>query len=280
MNSKEINKVCSSVIAEARSRPASGVRMTRNASQVMRRPILPNTNSPWMSLEIECFFPKRGVSWNVISKAIAEVGLHKFVRLKDDGSIESDYLDEDDWSCEAEVVITAPESKILTVVEKVCCVLNSLGAKTNDSCGLHIHVDHRPALKRNPLVSYNNLYYIEDLLFKVSDPSREDSDYCERLYGDNPIQGLTHLNINDYSDDDRYRSINVSALDAHNTIEIRVFHGTTKFQEIKHFINLVLGAVNSKTMFTKRIGLRNLNTCKSIPLETRKFIKTKYRRAS
>lgn len=276
MKTKDISKVCESLKTMAGSH--KHIPMGRNASQVTGwRQVTPNTKSPWVSVEIECFISKR---WDdiyaVVARAIADIGLHKFVRVKDDGSINPPYSES--YACGMEVVVSAPESKILDVLEKVCAVLNELGAKTNDSCGLHIHVDHRPVLKRNALASYNNLFYAEDMLFKVSKPSRRRNEFCTPMNRGktDPLSAFVYGG----GYEERYRSINLSAMECHNTIEIRAFHGTTNFNEIKHFIGLVLGVVNSKTMLSKKLSPKNLGVCPGIPESTRKFIKLKCKKSS
>lgn len=276
MKTKDIAKVCESLKTMAGS--YKHISMGKNASKVTGwRKICPNTKSPWVSVEIECFFVQRwDDTYAVVARAISDVGLHKFVRIKDDGSINPPYSAAN--ACGMEVVVSAPESKILNILEKVCAVLNELGAKTNNSCGLHIHIDHRPVLKRNALASYNNLFYAEDMIFKLSNPSRRRNEFCTPMNrGRKQIDPLSAYIFDGYGE--RYKSINLNAMECHKTIEIRAFHGTTNFNEIKHFIGLVLGVVNSKTMLSNKLSPRNLGVCPGIPESTRKFIKLKYKKS-
>lgn len=271
-NLTKISKVCKSLISSSRN-PRWNPKLSRNAHKVLRGDyIIPKATSkvPWVSVEIECFFKNIAFTWDILATAFDKVGLSDFVRLHDDGSIEA-YNHKGECYPSAEVVVTAPESKVLKVLEEVCCVLQSLNAHTNDTCGLHIHIDHRPQIKRSPIVSYNNLYYAEDLLFKVSKPYRRECEFCEPICSDNVFQSLR-----DSCGEYRYRSINTEAMDTNKTLEIRTFHSTINFKEVKHFLNLVLGVVNCNTPLNNRLNAKNLDTCKSIPLPTRRFIKSKY----
>jgi len=274
-NKAKISEVCRSLLASSRWNP----KLSNKARKVVRGDCIvpkPSSKVPWVSIEIECFFKSLNVSWGMLASALDKFGLSDYVRLHEDCSIDASGPHDESYTT-AEVVVTAPETKILKVLEEVCFVLKSFKASTNDSCGLHIHVDHRPQVKRSSLISYNNLYYAEDLLFKLSKPYRRNCEYCQSVKSDNAFQSLKDcyecdpLSVQDV----RYRSINTEAIDAHRTLEIRIFHSTINFEEIKHFVNLVLGVVNSKTPIVNHLNARNIDSCKSIPLPTRKFIKSK-----
>lgn len=268
MNAELIERACKNVIA------SKDVRLSREARIVSGGDnIVPSTKKPWVSVEIECFFKvKSHNNWyNLLATAFVKSKLHKFVRIKDDGSIDPWEHNEDcdltNYDCVGiEVVVSAPESKIINVLQKVCVVLNALGAKTNDSCGLHIHIDHRMETQRNPLVSFNNLYYLQDIMFRAAKSSRKKCGYCDPIHSND---------LFDCMDADRYSSINAGALNCHKTLEVRVFHGTTKFREISHFVKLVLGAIHCKKILNKKISIRELDSIRSIPADTRRFVKSK-----
>jgi len=274
MDTKTVEKICKEMLVK-RKLPKSDSSVVTNGSCVK-----PNTSKPWVSVEIECFFIssyKRGQDYfdwfKVVASAVGKAGLKNFVRLKDDGSIEPhrDGSRDLDWEGTGiEVVVSAPESKIFDVLEKVCVILNTLGAKTNRSCGLHVHLDHRLEVNRNPLFSYNNLFYIQDLMFKISKPHRKNCGYCDKVSSNN----LFSSDWGDYQDN-RHCSINSSAMGCHQTIEVRVFHGTTDFEEISHFIKLVLGAISLKSPLKSKIKASNVNLLKSVPISTRRFISSK-----
>jgi hypothetical protein len=272
MKVKTIKKICDSALISkscpAKAKVVSGFRS-----------VLPTGSKPWVSVEIECFFlPKkqakvnkkhevdfREVDWySVVSTAVAKANLSSYVRVKDDGSIEPDDLE----CCNGamEVVVSAPESKIFFVLEKVCLILNNFGAKTNDTCGLHIHLDHRLETNRNPILSYNNLFYTQDILFKISNPSRKNCGFCD-VVSKNMFENFVN--------DNRYNSINALSLETHDTLEVRVFQGTTDFHEISHFIRLLLGVINNKKPIKSKVDKNNIDCFKSIPLVTRRFVKSK-----
>jgi hypothetical protein len=271
MNKKTVEKFCKDIVAKKQLSRLNQVRTI-----VSGKPVIPNTSKPWISIEIECFFPKTIASsdwYAAVATALSNYGLTKFVRLKDDGSIEPWLgLDGSNSSIDGtamEVVLSAPESKIFSILEKVCLILNSFGAKTNRSCGLHIHLDHRLELNRNPMVSFNNLFYIQDVMFKLSKPYRRRCGFCDK------VSSNSIFDFSGYGYDNRYNSINANAMEHHQTIEVRVFHGTTDFDEICHFINLLLGTINLKKVLKSNIKYSNMSLLRGVPVKTKRFIRSK-----
>ena len=74
-------------------------------------------------------------------------------------------------------------------------------------------------------------------------------------------------------------AINLIALRDTSTIEVRIFNGTTKYREISHFLNLVLGAARSKVV-NEKITEKNVDIVTTIPYSTRNFVKNKIRKAA
>lgn len=262
MDTKAIPSICAKALT-------GKVRITKAKTVTSSISIKPKSKIPWVSVEIECFFcGKSNREWyKIVSNCVAKAGVEGFVRIKDDGSIDP-YMGH--WvgpynATSMEVVISAPETKFFPVLEKVCCILNSLGAKTNESCGLHIHLDHRLETNRNPVLSYNNLYFVQDLMFKLSNPSRRNCGFCDRVYSRSLFKSI----------EDRYYSINASALEQHQTIEVRVFHSTTSFEEISHFVSFLLGVIGLTKPLQKKVTSVGVSSLKTVPSDTRKFIMSK-----
>jgi hypothetical protein len=242
----------------------------------------PNTDEPWVGIEIEFY-----TDFEHIGRIIANSDIAEYIEIGEDGSIEINYDDElnygwDDnsWFC-WEMRICAPEHKIREVVGKACSILRYIKAKTNSSCGLHIHLDHRMSVGRSPVITFNNLIKLQGVLFGVNDKSREDNQYCQPVNeSSNFYDHIFHqMSESEYDEDSRYYAINLMALRDTNTIEIRIFNGTTKYREISHFLNLVLGAAKSKVMVEK-ITEKNVDIVTTIPYGTRNFVKKKIRKAA
>lgn len=242
----------------------------------------PDTKEPWVGLEIEfyTFFQHMG-------RIIANSDIAQYVSLGDDGSIEVNIDDELKDSCYEfnancyEMKICAPEKKIHEVVGKACSILRHTNARTNSSCGLHIHLDHRPCIGRNPVLTFNNLLKMQNVLFGVSD-DREGNEYCSRVDEDADFYQHLFKQMEETGydgEDSRYYSINLISLRDTSTVEVRIFNGTIKTREVNHFLNLVLGAVKSK-MVDKKINEKNVDIVKTIPYSTRNFVKNKMRKVA
>lgn len=242
----------------------------------------PNTNDPWVGMEIEFY-----TDFKNIGRIIANSDIAEHIQIGEDGSIEIDRDDEmpEDWDDKPwfcyEMRICAPETKIREVVGKACCILRHIKARTNSSCGLHIHLDHRPCVPRNPIHTFNNLIKLQGILFGVSDESRRDNGYCQEVDEDSDFYEhlFRQFDESNYDEDSRYYAINLMALRDSKTIEIRIFNGTTKYREISHFLNLALGAVKSKVL-DKDITEKNVDIVKTIPYSTRNFVKNKIRKVA
>lgn len=237
------------------------------------QPKEPSTKSSYVGLEIE-FLIENNEETN-LAKVLAHCDIAQHLQLGSDGSIE------DELGCNTglELKICAPETKIFGVVEKVSSILKYFNVETNSSCGLHIHLDHRICTKRNPVVSYNNLFAMQDLLFGLTKNNREGCGFCEKIHNkystfynhlDNQVAG------GDYYDDSKYASINLLSLMSRQTIEVRLFHSTIDSEEISHFINMVTGAVNNQS-FMKKVAKSksSIDKIKNVPAITKAFVKNK-----
>lgn len=161
----------------------------------------------------------------------------------------------------------------IETIQEIVRKLRSGGAKVNDSCGIHVHVDassHTPKTLRNIV---NIMASKEDLLYKALQVQVERENYCkkadtrfldelnhrkpksmnevERLWY-NGSSGRYH-----HYDDTRYHALNLHSVFAKGTIEFRLFNSTLHAGEIKSYIQLCLaishqalvqrGASRSKT---------------------------------
>lgn len=242
----------------------------------------PTTDEAWVGVEIEFY-----TRFEHIGRIIANSDIAEYIAIGEDGSIEINCDDEleDNWSEKDwyvwEMRVCAPEAKIREVIGKVCSILRYIKAKTNSSCGLHIHLDHRMSVGRNPVVTFNNLLKLQGVLFGVTDEDRENNQYCQPVNESSTFYDhiFHQMSESDYDEDSRYYALNLMALRDTSTIEIRIFNGTTKYREISHFLNLVLGAAKSKVV-NEKITEKNVDIVTTIPYSTRNFVKNKIRKAA
>lgn len=178
-----------------------------------------NKSKRLVGFEIEYFVPSRNTE-------AAREATEPFGRIKTDGSIlpEQGYRGQEFAS-----KITCGDSTIRTV-RKVCTVLRRLGAKVNDSCGLHIHLDVFDETKeqRNNIALYWQAF--EHVFFALVSASRRGNHYCRANHGE-PLS---------YLEGDRYRALNIAALSKFGTFEVRLHQGTLDRAKIEYWIRLLL----------------------------------------
>lgn len=201
---------------------------------------VPTNNEKWLGVEIECIFPSRSLLDKFISYCKAN-GLRNNVTIKNDGSIDTrDSQDEDVYcdECESEecehlehssrvpkeIVVTFP-SNDRGILMKACQGLSESKAWVNKSCGLHVHFDMRGVSTRLYNIYANRIAKVVPLLRKMLPLSRRDNRYCSQ-------------DISQRSND-RYSFVNRCARRKHNTLEIRGHSGTTDFNKINNWIDLM-----------------------------------------
>lgn len=190
----------------------------------------------WIGVEIECFIPyeeydddtNTGFSneSNFREYVIEQIQNRKikYVSVKYDGSISGS----GDNCTEVEFTILTKIDD-LSNLEKLCQLLRDLGAEVNASCGLHIHLDQRDAMRSERKVELrrrlSRLNQALPLLTSIVPPSRRSSTYCS-------------TNRSKLRNGTRYMAINTEAVHRFGTFEIRLHSGTTDFTKISNWIKL------------------------------------------
>jgi hypothetical protein len=146
--------------------------------------------------------------------------------VKDDASIS-----EDDGHFGAELTIVFRKND-RTPLLKLCKALNTLEARVNASCGMHVHLDQRhlrlasgapsAALQRRA----NSLQCAVQFLSTLVPKSRSNNTYCKLT------PGAWHGG--------RYHAVNLEAFGKYGTIEIRLHSATTDYTKITNWIDLLL----------------------------------------
>lgn len=144
----------------------------------------------------------------------------------------------------------------IETVQELVRKLRAGGAKVNDSCGIHVHVDassHKPQTLRNIV---NIMVSKEDLLYKTLKVQVNREHYCqkadtrflEELNHKRPktMQEVEQMWYNGYGgryihyDDSRYHALNLHSVFSKGTIEFRMFNSTLHAGEVKSYIQLCL----------------------------------------
>jgi len=141
-------------------------------------------------------------------------------------------------------------------IQEIIRKLRGAGAKANESCGIHVHIDgspHTPKTLRNIV---NIMASKEDLLYKALQIHVSREHYCkkanEKFLDDiNRIrpQSIDRLNELWYGgrdrssahyDDSRYHGLNLHSLFSKGTIEFRLFNSTLHAGKAKAYLQLCL----------------------------------------
>ena len=146
------------------------------------------------------------------------------------------------------------------VLERVMKAINTdKGSKVNWRCGLHVHLDMR---NRNKELAFHNFVKAQRIMFAMNPRSRldgtradgrKDEVYSRRFdttdweeaikesiaYGEKMAREK-HNGV-DYS---RYFGVNPRAFERHKTIEIRIHSGSTNFEKINNWVNILVAIVN------------------------------------
>ena len=144
----------------------------------------------------------------------------------------------------------------IETVQELVRKLRADGAKVNDSCGIHVHVDassHTPQTLRNIV---NIMASKEDLLYKTLKVQVGREHYCqktdtrflEELNHKRPrtMNEVERMWYNGYGgryihyDDSRYHALNLHSVFSKGTIEFRMFNSTLHAGEVKSYIQLCL----------------------------------------
>jgi len=150
---------------------------------------------------------------NNLRKAIKKENI-PFVTLKTDSSLSSDGI---------EITLLFNAERGFEPLQKLCKILNDFDASVNDSCGLHVHLDHRD-IDENHLSELKKHWtnYIE-MLSNMVPRDRRNSTYCQLR------ASLT----------EKYSAVNLSTYKRYKTIEIRLHSGSTNFTKIKNWIQVL-----------------------------------------
>ena len=167
---------------------------------------------------------------------------------------------------EVEFVSPICQYEDIETIQELVRKLRAGGAKVNDSCGIHVHVDasnHTPKTLRNIV---NIMASKEDMLYKALQVDVEREHYCqkadtrflEELNHKRPttMQAVEEMWYNGrggrylHYDDSRYHALNLHSVFSKGTIEFRLFNSTLHAGEVKSYIQLCL-AISHQALIQK-----------------------------
>lgn len=154
----------------------------------------------------------------------------------------------------------------IETIQELIRKLRSAGAKVNDSCGIHIHVDASPHDVKTLRNIVNIMAAKEDLLYKALKVNvlrehycaKADTRFLDELNSKRPssMSDFEHIWYNGPSgrnyhyDETRYHGLNLHSVFSKGTIEFRLFNSTLHAGEIKSYIQLCM-AISHQALVQK-----------------------------
>lgn len=154
----------------------------------------------------------------------------------------------------------------IETIQEIARKLRAAGAKVNDSCGIHVHVDAAPHNVKTLRNIVNIMAAKEDLLYKTLQVNARRVDYCKktdtRFLEDinrkrpKSMDAFESMWYNGLSERDqhysqtRYRGLNLHSVFSKGTVEFRLFNSTLHAGEVKSYIQLCL-AISHQALIQK-----------------------------
>lgn len=147
----------------------------------------------------------------------------------------------------------------IETLHKLATKLNANGARTNQSCGMHVHVDSSAfnvqSLKR--LIAYWKQH--EDALYRACGVLQHRENGYTRKMGDrinlDRINSATSTNeiVHNWQLG-RYVGLNITSILRHGTVEFRLFNGTMDPEKVVNNVILALSVI-SRTLNKEHLQL-------------------------
>ena len=207
----------------------------------------------------------QGKTWKLMSDASITTE-HRIAKCTYQPTSDKDYS--------VELVSPILQYDEIEKLQEAVRTIRKAGAKINNSCGIHVHVDsanHDAKSLKNLL---GIMYAKEDLLFKALKVDNNRVYYCKKtrenvLMKVRKVKNLTmdafkkiwyekenySYNVNSHYDSTRYHALNLHATFSRHTVEFRLFNATLHAGEIKAYIHLAL-AISAQAIAQKSTQLK------------------------
>lgn len=162
----------------------------------------------------------------------------------------------------------------LNELKKVCDVLETLEAKINKTCGLHIHFNARQFGIKQWRNIYKNYIIFEETINSLMPESRRQNNFCKTLRTYDINDCFNKINeaktvsqiAKKLNYDSRYYKINHQSFARHGSIEFRQHSGTVEYKKISNWIKILHNLVSYSE--TEHASNGDLENFKNIQIET------------
>ncbi len=136
--------------------------------------------------------------------------------------------------------------KGLNSLRTLCSALDSVNAKVNKSCGLHVHIGAAAMTDEHYIRIFKNYKALEGVIDTFMAPSRRgnNSRWCRSLQSFDFSICRTKSDVARVLGYDRYYRVNAEAYSRHQTIEFRQHQGTTDYEKISKWVGFLTKLVD------------------------------------
>ncbi len=221
-------------------------------------------------IELEVLVPDKHKQLLAVQAASNKIPFH----FGGDGSIKTGGIVDDLSGVELRFAKPLTYLQTQKAITKIIPLLNKLDVSVNKSCGYHLHISNSQFFNTRYIKRLIFFWAaIEDVLIATQPVGRGGNQYCRRF-----LQRFTKDKwalprgkeklLDRLACLDRYTTINLSALDKHGTIEVRLHAGTTNKAKILNWVDLMLSIyeytrerfnyTQVKTLFDTPISLQKV----------------------
>lgn len=214
--------------------------MMKTTLETDKKPV--DSKATYVGIEIEFIFSGK---YDALKRLLIENKLHKYVCLKEDGSLRQCH--NTGGYRGKELTLICKNTEVEDVLKRLDRVLAhpEVDGYANRSCGLHVHLDVR---NRDAELVYKNLVRVQNILRGAQPVGRVNNTHCKQ----NTSDKLDKRRAEESGGrDDRYWVVNGQSYGKHKTIEIRIHEGTTNCEDIYNWVEFLDAIANHKTEIPK-----------------------------
>jgi hypothetical protein len=217
----------------------------------------PTNRSEYVGVEIECI---SRATRRELGEQLCFAGLHKYVQLKDDGSIRA----QGDYNYTHEIAVCVPLSEFEGVIKRTCEIVRRSSA-VNTSCGLHVHVDMRELVSAEKLHRiFSNFVSCNGVFSRLIPKSRRENKFCKRNRTKNFDASRRSSS--------RYWFVNALSWSAHRTLEIRCHSGTIDSDKIINWVKFLLAIKRHDGELKQVRSIKKLASTLALPFELTRYL--------
>ena len=220
--------------------------MAAKRTIILDRGKSPQDLDRYIGIEIECLIPQE--KYYDIKIECVEKGLGSYLQIKEDMSIKNKG---DEALTGKEFCLLVKYNELFPKLNALLEILNKYKSTTNETCGLHVHIDRRQLNHDEFVDMFNKLQSNVMFLKNIVHPTRINNRFCVLK------QNLLKKDGGGESENEsnpRYWAINKNS--NHPTIEVRLHHSTLDFKEIINWITVLLKIVQSPVQEKRITSLR------------------------